>query len=71
MTSDLGSHRLSAEQEESFASARWSSLREAELTGGVDTDQEMQSLLQIEKAYAANARVISTLDAMMQTLLEI
>ena len=38
---------------------------------GVDTDQEMQSLLYIENAYSANARVISVLDELMQKLLEI
>ena len=38
---------------------------------GVDTDQEMQSLLNIENAYSANARVISVLDDLMQKLLEI
>jgi flagellar hook-associated protein FlgK len=31
----------------------------------------MQLLLMIEQAYAANARVISTADQLMQTLLEI
>ena len=69
--SDLGAQRLSAEQEESFAGARWSTLRESELSNSVDSDHEMQMLLQIEKAYAANARVISTIDAMMQAILEI
>ncbi len=47
-------------------------LRESELgLTGVDTDYEMQQLIMIEQAYAANARVISTADQLMQTLLEI
>lgn len=71
LESDLGAQRLVAEEAESFAAARWSTLREAELANGVDSDQEMQMLLEIERAYAANARVISTVDAMMQTILEI
>ncbi|MBP1805091.1 flagellar hook-associated protein FlgK [Rubellimicrobium aerolatum] len=69
--SDIGARRLSAEQKETYSSARWSTLRSSELAGGVDSDQEAQMLLQIEKAYAANARVISALDNMMQTILEI
>ena len=42
-----------------------------ELQGGVDTDREMQDLLQIEKAYAANAKVIQTVDEMLDLLLGI
>jgi len=38
---------------------------------GVDSDQQLQQLLQIENAYAANARVIAIADAMMQQLLEL
>lgn len=38
---------------------------------GVDTDRELQNLLTIEQAYSANARVIQTVDQMIQRLLEI
>ena len=38
---------------------------------GENLDSMEQMLLQIEKAYAANARVIATVDQMMQSLLEI
>ncbi|MEO1549156.1 MAG: flagellar hook-associated protein FlgK [Pseudomonadota bacterium] len=38
---------------------------------GVDTDAELQALLAIEQAYAANARVISVADNLLQTVLEI
>ena len=38
---------------------------------GVNTDQELQNLMLIEKAYAANARVIQAVDEMMNTLLRI
>lgn len=38
---------------------------------GVDVDRELQSLIQIEQAYAANARVIQTVQQMVNTLLEI
>ncbi len=46
-------------------------LKDSELALGVDSDQEMQDLLKIETAYAANARVIQTLEAMLREILEI
>ena len=66
--SDVGANLIGAEQELSFTSARLSSLTEQQLAEGVDTDQEMQMLLQVEQAYAANARMLSVLDEMMQIL---
>lgn len=49
-----------------------SGLTEAEIgETGVDTDAELQRLLTIEQAYAANARVIQTVDRLIQRLLEI
>ncbi|MFQ5439730.1 MAG: flagellar basal body rod C-terminal domain-containing protein, partial [Paracoccaceae bacterium] len=63
--------RLDAEQAESFSRARFQELRTIEAASGVDTDQEMQKLLLIEQAYAANSRVVSTIDQMLQTLMEI
>ncbi len=70
-TSDIGGTRVAAEEQLSFASARWSSLREAELAGGVDSDEELQMLMRIEQAYSANAKVVQTVQSMMQTLMEI
>lgn len=47
-------------------------LSEAELGAtGVDIDRELQSLLAIEQAYAANARIIAAVDRMLGELLEI
>ncbi|KAG1713731.1 Flagellar hook-associated protein 1 [Nymphon striatum] len=66
-----GAHRLNFEAELSFSNARWSSLKEAEAAGGVDTDYEMQMLLRVEQAYAANARVVQTVESLMQRLMEI
>lgn len=71
MLSGVAQSRLTAEGEASFAAARLDTLREMELEGGVDTDQEMQSLLLIEQAYSANAKVMSTVNDMIQTLLGI
>jgi flagellar hook-associated protein 1 FlgK len=67
----LGSARLTAEDEMGFASARYNGLRERELGLGVDTDAEMQTLLLIEQSYAANARVIETVDFLIRQLMEI
>lgn len=67
----VGRLRLNAEESLGFEIARYDSLKSAELSGGVDSDQELQRLLRIEQSYAANARVLQTLDAMMSRLLEI
>jgi flagellar hook-associated protein 1 FlgK len=61
--------RLFAEARAAETSGKFTALREAELSRGVDTDRQMQRLLEIENAYAANARVISTLDDMLDQLL--
>lgn len=61
--------RLSAEDGTAFASARAEGLRTALLREGVDTEQEMQNLLVIEQSYAANAKVIQTVDELINILL--
>jgi flagellar hook-associated protein 1 len=61
--------RLSADAELSFAQAKSDAMTELELQGGVDTDQEMQKLLVIEKTYAANAKVVKTVDELLNLLL--
>lgn len=60
-----------ARAEESYATAKGTALKQAELEGGVDIDQEMQMLLQIERSYSANARVVQTLDDLIDTLLRL
>lgn len=67
--SNIASSRLGQETEASFAAARATALHTLELEGGVDTDRELQDLLLIEKAYAANAKVIQSADEMIQILL--
>ncbi len=54
-----------------FSTAQVNAFGDAERSFGVDTDQEMQKLLVIEQSYAANAKVIETIDQMMQSLLRI
>lgn len=68
--SSVASDRLVAESEQSYASAKALALITQEAASGVDTDQEMQALLVMEKAYAANAKVISTIGSMIDRLLE-
>lgn len=60
-----------AEADLSHASGQYATLRGAELRTGVDTDSEMQRLLEIERAYAANARVVSTVEEMLDQLMRI
>ena len=71
IASQLGSDRLREDQLLSFASAQFYELSERELANGVDTDSELQNLLIIEQAYAANARVIETVDEMFDTLIRL
>jgi len=63
--------RLDAEEDAVSSAARLSTLTELELQGGIDTDREMQDLLAIEQAYGANARVVQTVDQLIQMLLEL
>lgn len=64
----LASTRSGAEQDLAFSSARLTELTQLQLSDGVDTDQELQNLLILEQAYAANARVIQAADDMLETL---
>lgn len=67
-----GSARVHATQQASASSALAQTLYESEqLETGVDTDRELQNLLIIEQAYAANTRVIQTIDQMIRQLMEI
>lgn len=69
--SGFGVSRQAAEAELSYSVARRDSLKAAELADGVDSDQELQRLLIVEQAYAANARVVSAAEAMLDRLMEI
>lgn len=63
-------NKLSAQGEATYAAARLDTFTSMEAQGGVDTDREMQDLLQIEQSYAANAKVIKAVDDMMRTLMD-
>lgn len=61
----------SADQSLGFASAAQTEFTRIEQEQGVDTDAELQTLMTIEHAYGANARMIQALDDMMTTLLRL
>jgi flagellar hook-associated protein 1 len=63
--------RLAAETEQSFTSGRLNALKDVEAQNGIDTDQEMQAMLIVEKNYGANARVVQTLTEMIDTLIRL
>jgi flagellar hook-associated protein 1 FlgK len=55
-----------------YHTARADALSEEEMNAtGVDSDSQLQLLTVVEQAYAANAKVLSTIDELMQLLLEI
>lgn len=69
--SDMSSRRLTTETTQAHDVTLQASLRDALLADGVDSDSEMQMLLQLEKAYAANAKVIQAVDEMLDQILRI
>jgi len=71
VSSGLSLQRQYAEDAATRNTAQASELTQQMLAQGVDTDAEMQRLLSVEQAYAANTRVIQTADAMLRRLLEI
>ena len=69
--SGVASARLGAEARGARAAASSETLRQEERAGGVDTDAELQRLMEIERGYAAGARVLRGVDEMLARLLEI
>ncbi len=71
MMSYFGQQRLSLDQTVSFAQANQTGLIESELAQGVNSDEELQQLLLVEQAFAANARLIQTAGDMLDQILGI
>jgi len=71
LLSSAATNRLSADGEAAYTKTRLETFVSMEAEDGVDTDQEMQSLLRIEQAFAANAKVIQMAGEMIQRLLDI
>lgn len=69
--SQVASARIQDESRSSYLSARQQSITALHLENGVDTDAELQGLLLIEEAFAANARVIQTLDDLLQQIMRL
>ena len=71
LTSEIGADRYQAEKQLSFSSSQFDELTQQMLANGVDSDEELQRLLIVEQAYAANVRLIEAADDMMQTILRL
>lgn len=67
----LGTARNSNDAETAYVTSQATTLKTLELGDGVDTDRELQNLLLIEQAFSANAKVISTVDELINQLLRI
>lgn len=72
LSSQVATNQYQAEDRMAYVAALGNTLLEAETSiSGVDTDTEMAKLLLVEQSYAANARVVSVVDSLIQRLLEI
>lgn len=72
LSSLIGEARIHSESLAASTLSRATTLADEDLaTSGVDTDVEMQNLLIIEQAYAANARVIQTVSDMLDILMQL
>ncbi len=73
LSTSLLTHASQALQQQearlSFSQGNLSAFEEIIAQDSVNTDQELQSLLLVEQLYAANAKVISTVDEMLQQIL--
>lgn len=63
--------RIAAEADSTIRNSRLETISSKLMADGVDSDVEMQRLLQYEQAYAANAKVIQAIDEMMDNILRL
>lgn len=70
-SSTISGERVRFENAKMFQASQNTALSELVLADGVDTDQELQTLMQIEKLYVANAKVMSTVDELLERLMAI
>ncbi|MDA5557599.1 flagellar hook-associated protein FlgK [Shimia sp. MMG029] len=71
LLSNVSGARVTSDRDLAFANSQLASLENLELQDGVDTDQELQRLMLIEQAYAANARLIQAADEMLDSLMRL
>ena len=69
--SATATERLSAEREMTHDQTFKTTLQDTLHADAVDSDAEMERLLQLEQAYAANAKVIQAIDEMLKNILRI
>ncbi|TGN54324.1 flagellar hook-associated protein FlgK, partial [Paracoccus liaowanqingii] len=67
--SQVSSRRVEALADMAVRSSRHSTITASMMAEGVDSDAEMQRLLQYEQSYAANARVLVAVDEMINQIL--
>lgn len=67
----ISTARVNAQSEATVRNSQADTITARLTADGVDSDAEMQKLLQYEQAYAANARVIQAIQTMMDQILEI
>ena len=71
LVSDVAANRVRSDVRSDASATRLSNLRQSAAADGVNTDQELQRLIELEKSYAANARVVQVVDDMLSELLRI
>ena len=67
----ISTARVNAQSEAAVRNSQADTITTRLTADGVDSDAEMQRLLQYEQAYAANARVIQAIQTMMDQILGI
>ncbi|WP_300585186.1 flagellar hook-associated protein FlgK [Marivita sp.] len=71
LSNTAAAQRVGSEEAHVATFSRLTELRDAAASDGVNTDQELQKLIELEKSYAANARVVQVVDDMLSELLRI
>lgn len=71
LSSNAASNRIRSEATALQSTTYYQSLHTALLADGVDTDKEMETLLALEQAYSANAKVFQTANDMLDTILRL
>lgn len=69
LLSKAGTNAHTAQSRQTYAASLHQQMEQLVAEQGVDSDAELQRMMQIEQAYAANARIISVVDELMDMLL--
>ena len=71
LSNETAANRVRSGEASTAAKAHLNDVRAASASDGVNTDQELQKLIELEKSYAANARVVQVVDDKLSELLRI